>query len=31
MDKAVWFTLEVAKQKILASQIPFIEELEKKI
>ncbi len=31
MDKAVWFTLEEAKEKILSSQIPFIEELEKKI
>ncbi len=31
MDKAVWFTIEKAKEKILASQIPFIEELEKKI
>ncbi len=31
MDKAAWFTIEEAKEKILASQIPFIEELEKKI
>jgi predicted NUDIX family NTP pyrophosphohydrolase len=31
MDKAVWFTLEEAKEKILATQIPFIEVLEKKI
>ncbi len=31
MDKATWFTFEEAKEKILASQIPFIGELEKKI
>jgi predicted NUDIX family NTP pyrophosphohydrolase len=31
MDKAAWFTIEIAKEKILAGQIPFIEELEKLI
>jgi predicted NUDIX family NTP pyrophosphohydrolase len=31
MDQACWFTLDEAKQKILESQIPFIEALEKKI
>ena len=31
MDKAVWFSFEEAKTKILTSQIPLIDELEKKI
>jgi len=31
MDKASWFNIKEAKEKILASQIPFIEELEKVI
>ena len=31
MDRALWFTVEEAKEKILASQIPFIEELEKRM
>jgi predicted NUDIX family NTP pyrophosphohydrolase len=31
MDKGSWFTLEEAKVKILAAQLPFIVELEKMI
>ena len=31
MDKGSWFTLEEAKVKILAAQLPFIAELEKMI
>ncbi len=27
IDRAEWFTIDVAKQKILKGQIPFIEEL----
>jgi predicted NUDIX family NTP pyrophosphohydrolase len=29
VDKAAWFNLDKAKEKILAGQIPFIEELVK--
>ncbi len=29
IDRAAWFSLEIAKQKILKSQVPFIEALEK--
>jgi predicted NUDIX family NTP pyrophosphohydrolase len=28
IDKACWFTLPEAKQKILSGQLPFLEELE---
>ena len=31
MDKAGWFTLPEAKQKILEAQIPLIEELESRL
>jgi predicted NUDIX family NTP pyrophosphohydrolase len=31
MDKGAWFTIEEAKVKILAAQLPFIFELEKMI
>lgn len=31
MDKAGWFTLPEAKQKILEAQIPLIEELEARL
>jgi predicted NUDIX family NTP pyrophosphohydrolase len=30
MDKGAWFTIEEAKVKILAAQLPFIIELEKR-
>ena len=29
IDRAEWFTIEAAKQKILKGQIPFIEELKR--
>ena len=31
MDRGFWFTIGEAKVKIIAAQLPFIEELEKKI
>jgi predicted NUDIX family NTP pyrophosphohydrolase len=31
MDRGLWYTIEEAKVKILAAQLPFIEELEKMI
>lgn len=31
IDRASWFTLEVAKQKIIGSQIGFLNELEHRL
>ena len=31
IDRAGWFPLEIAREKILASQLPLLDELEKKL
>jgi predicted NUDIX family NTP pyrophosphohydrolase len=31
MDRAAWFGFSEAKDKIIAGQLPFLEELEKRI